>query len=52
VEASALSRWSGPRSASRWTTGIAIKGEGFELSHVGVKKVIEAAEGRRKQQAA
>ena len=30
----------------------AIKAEGFALSHVGVGKVMEAAEGRRKQQAA
>jgi putative DNA-invertase from lambdoid prophage Rac len=30
----------------------AMKAEGFELSHVGAKKVIEAAEDRHKQQAA
>jgi hypothetical protein len=30
----------------------AIKTEGFELSHVGVKKVIAAAEDRQKQEAA
>jgi putative DNA-invertase from lambdoid prophage Rac len=30
----------------------AMKAEGFELSHVGVKKVIAAAEGRQKQEAA
>jgi DNA invertase Pin-like site-specific DNA recombinase len=30
----------------------AIKADGFALSHVGVKKVLEAAQGRHKQQAA
>jgi DNA invertase Pin-like site-specific DNA recombinase len=30
----------------------ALKTEGFALSHVGVKKVIEAVEGRQKQEAA
>ena len=29
-----------------------MKAQGFDLSHVGAKKVIEAAEKRKKQQAA